>query len=607
MRRIRRIILGGFGLGLALVLSLPVALAEPEHADVRVLIDVSGSMKQNDPDNLRRPALRMMVGLIQPGTRAGVWTFAGGADELVARGQVDEAWKEQGALLSRRIDSPGQFTDIEGALRLAISDWRDTEPEYRRHILLLTDGMVDVSDQKDESLASRQRILDQLLPELKSLTVQVHAVALSDRADHELMQRLSAETGGWYQKVDAAAQLQKSFLRIFEKAGRPDALPLVGNKFEVDRSVREATVLVFRREGAKETRLIAPDGQAFAGSDIAAGVAWRRDEGYDLITIAKPAVGEWSLEADMDPDNRVMVVTDLKLQFGELPNRVAVGEALPVIAHLSNHGAVINQRAFLDLLTLHAEVGVADRRDSLAINDRGERGDRQAEDGYFSARLRRDHAEDALELRLAAESETFVRQRRHVLSVLEPLSVELIAEHADQPPGVRVTLNEGVVEPDADVQVWQESPGGTFMQLTTERNEEGGFVAPMIDPAMPLFARVLGKGRSGQVVERSYGPLFLPGFEARPEPLSEPVAEQPLPTEQQPEAETSSDDQVTIALFVSANVLLVSAGGLFWWLRRRRKREEITLVDDEGKGDLLDAALDIAIEEGAVGKEERAA
>ena len=48
----------------------------PDKNDVRVLIDISGSMRQNDPENLRRPALRMLAGLLQPGTRAGVWTFA---------------------------------------------------------------------------------------------------------------------------------------------------------------------------------------------------------------------------------------------------------------------------------------------------------------------------------------------------------------------------------------------------------------------------------------------------------------------------------------------------------------------------------------------------
>jgi len=56
-----------------------MALLSPAQAtknnDVRVLIDVSGSMKQNDPHKLRAPALRLLVGLLPEGSESGIWTF----------------------------------------------------------------------------------------------------------------------------------------------------------------------------------------------------------------------------------------------------------------------------------------------------------------------------------------------------------------------------------------------------------------------------------------------------------------------------------------------------------------------------------------------------
>ena len=45
-----------------------------------------------------------------------------------------------------------------------------------------------------------------------------------------------------------------------------------------------------------------------------------------MITIASPQKGEWTLQADVDPDNRVMIVTDLKLQTSEIPTHIAAGE-----------------------------------------------------------------------------------------------------------------------------------------------------------------------------------------------------------------------------------------------------------------------------------------
>ena len=95
-----------------LLLIAPHLLAQEERADVRILIDVSGSMKQNDPLNLRRPALRLLVGLLPSETRAGVWTFGRYVNMLIPLGQVDSAWKSKARKSSDSIASPGQFTNI---------------------------------------------------------------------------------------------------------------------------------------------------------------------------------------------------------------------------------------------------------------------------------------------------------------------------------------------------------------------------------------------------------------------------------------------------------------------------------------------------------------
>ena len=299
--------------GVLALLMWPVHAKAPDKNDVRVLIDISGSMKQNDPHNLRRPALRMLVGLLQPGTRAGVWTFAKWTNPLVPLAGVDEAWKKKALALSQQIKSPGAFTNIERVLEDATKDWSGRPTTHNRHLVLLTDGMVDVSKVAGESAASRKRILEKLLPHLKQLGVKVHTIALSDRADHELMKRLSGETGGWYQQVDGADQPKRVFLKVFEQVGKPEGVPLKDNRFTVDASVKEAAILLFREKGSPAPVLISPNGEEYKDSDLVAGVAWYKDQGYDLITVGSPARGEWSLRADVDPDNRVMIVTDLKL------------------------------------------------------------------------------------------------------------------------------------------------------------------------------------------------------------------------------------------------------------------------------------------------------
>ena len=73
-----------FGLvAICFVLSLPAGLNAqesddvqlPEQSDVRIIVDISGSMKDTDPDNLRQPAVRLLARLLPEGASAGVWTF----------------------------------------------------------------------------------------------------------------------------------------------------------------------------------------------------------------------------------------------------------------------------------------------------------------------------------------------------------------------------------------------------------------------------------------------------------------------------------------------------------------------------------------------------
>ena len=133
------------------------APAAPKQRDIRVLIDVSGSMKHNDPKNLRAPALRLLVNLLPKGTHAGVWSFAQYVNPLVPEGVVSEDWQRQGTEAAGRIHSRGLFTDIGKALAVATKGWEEKDPETARHLILLTDGMVDVSKTPGANAEARQR------------------------------------------------------------------------------------------------------------------------------------------------------------------------------------------------------------------------------------------------------------------------------------------------------------------------------------------------------------------------------------------------------------------------------------------------------------------
>ena len=256
--------------------------------DLRVLIDVSGSMKHNDPHNLRTPALRLLVGLLADGTHAGVWTFAKLVNMQIPHARIDQAWRADAMESAGTIHSRGLFTNIEQALRTSTWNWHQPDPHTQRTLILLTDGMVDVADNPAENNASRQRILTTILPALRTAQVTVHTIALSANADHDLLRRLSMETGGWNEQVDDAAQLPRIFSRLHEKAAQPNTLPLRDNRFTIDGSVREATILVFTGEQQPPVKLFPPGATPLTAAAPGEQVSWYRGPGYHLITVREP-------------------------------------------------------------------------------------------------------------------------------------------------------------------------------------------------------------------------------------------------------------------------------------------------------------------------------
>ena len=581
----------------------PLRAATPDYADVRVLIDISGSMRQNDPQNLRRPALRMLAGLLQPGTRAGVWTFARWTNNLVPVAEVDGAWKTRTRALSARISSPGQFTNIEAVLEKASADWQGEPAAHSRHLVLLTDGMVDVSKQAADNAVSRTRITDELLPRLKAAGVKVHTIALSDRADHDLMRRLAGETGGWYQQVAQADELQRVFLRMFEKVGEPDTVPLQDNRFVADGSVTEATVLVFRKPDSPPVLLRSPSGAEYSDSDLPAGIAWSRDQGYDMITIATPEKGEWSLQADLDPDNRVMIVTDLKLQTSEIPSHLAAGESIRVEAGLTNRGEPVTRQAFLRLLEVRADAMGPDDVRPQDLNDRGEGDDAKPGDGRYTLRYSEAQATPDVELLIAVDSPTFMREKRFRLVVHEPVSGS-ISDGAD---GLVLTVaaEPAVLQPGAQLDAWQEGADGQRIPLSLIETTAGQWTAWLSDPLAPSFVQVSGKSRLDNPIERTVGPILPDGVmppTGAAEPAAVPEAADPAPTQQaEPEAALVTDPAVEEAgwvmpaiLFVAFNLVLLIAAGVWLMLRRRR----VGVTSDP----VPEAKLEMPAEDGAAAR-----
>ena len=528
-------------------------LNQPLPADVRVLIDISGSMKKTDPQNLRKPAMELLVQLMPEGSQAGVWTFGQSVNMLVPHRPVDEDWIKRAASKSAGITSVALYTNIGAALEQGTYDRKKLSERYRNNIILLTDGVVDISPDADSNQRERSRILTELLPDLKAAGYLIHTIALSDAADQELMQALSLSTDGVFAVADTADELMSTFLRIFDQAVPAERLPLEGNKFLVDDSVKEFTVLTFRKANTAPTVLISPEGISYTSTNAEDQVNWFSTDNYDLVTVQQPVAGEWQLQADIDPDNRVTVVSDLQLQVTPLINNILVGQSLDLQFFFQEEKQRITSAEFLELLAMHAQI----KRHHDAQQWQIPLGKRHPPiDGVYQQSLTTFEEAGEYTVRVVIDGKTFQREFKHHVSVISPFNVTLEKVIEDQRVHYLVSVVPDtqlvdVANTRIDANIKNDAGVSESQPLSIDDQQQWRLrVTPTTESNYSIELTVSGKRNNGaefkEILPMQYF-IYPQGDDPiNPLPVIEepPATPEPLPeVAEEPEAETQGEPQ----------------------------------------------------------------
>lgn len=414
-------------------MTLPVVASSAENSsvtktnDVRVLIDISGSMKRTDPLNLRIPAMRLFTTLLPAGTRAGVWTFGEQVNMVVKHGPVDKAWKQSSKKNIKSINSSGLYTNIEEALKQATSDWKEVDDKINRNLILLTDGLVDISKDPQTNAASRKSIIEKYLPQLESVDVKINTIALSQESDQELLHKLASVSGGWFETIESADGLERLFLRMFEKVAQTDTLPMKNNFVKIDKSIKEVTFLIFRNDSSEKISLNTPSRKTLSSEDEHPDIQWHKENRYDLVTISNPEVGSWKINAELDPDNRAMVVTDLRLKSTVLPNTIEAGVPVSFNVHLEESGEIITRKEFLRFVRVKIQQhSDKDKEWILKLKDNGRGADEKRNDGIYSIKLKKTLLEGEHDVVVDLNGTTFKRSIRQTVRIIkDPVDVLL--------------------------------------------------------------------------------------------------------------------------------------------------------------------------------------
>lgn len=586
--------------------------------DIRTIIDISGSMKKTDPNNLRAPAMRLLVDLLPKDSKSGVWTFGQYVNMLVKHRVIDDGWKKEAKEKSNDISSVGLFTNIGDAMNTAGYDLDRLKPEYEPFFILLTDGMVDINKDPDVNKQEQDRILKELVPKFADAGVKLHTIALSDKADQDFLKQLSLSTGGMSTVAKSSDELLKAFVRLFDQSVPSEEVPLEDNKFLIDSSIEEFTALIFRKEGSQATQLVAPDESVINADSGDPDVTWHTDTQYDLITVKRPYEGEWILQAEADPDNRVTVVSDLTLQLEDIPPTIFSGEEIDVHAWFDSADGQVKEAEFLSLLDgtlqLTNEAGKSIQKE-IAVQTEGE-----YQHGFYE-KIRNLRRPGEFEISILVDGKTFKRQRSHRVEVLEPMAYDVSYDGVgDESLGIvsATPLLEGLDLEKTQVIAKVKAPDDSSLIASAELqlSQDGQkWVVQVVPTKGQGTYRVsldlnlaLETGKQFRIKPKPFDlqlPYFPEGYIA-PEPEPEPMEtikpkmdekklSMPEETtsvadampETEPKPEEPKEDNLFIFIMLAVLGLVASILGFLFYKLRSQKRIQAEIGSEEaGEGEL---------------------
>ena len=366
----------------------------------------------------------------------------------------------------------------------------------------------------------------------------------------------------------------------------PSDIPLLDNRFRIDYGVKEITFIIKRKPGTPSVILVRPDGsKLYVGKVTPPEVGWLALKDQDLITVRNPMPGPWQAIGEVDPDNRVRLLTDIRLESEPLPARLYQGERVKLQSRLLIDGAAPGAGYYLSDLGMTvklqqfndaAQSGEPIVEETLGhYLDDGKGLDEVPGDGVLTAEAVLDVPAGKYRALYSSGNQVFSRaQSQQVLLFPWPLSYTLDAPSGDI--GARLSLLIDADELDPASVVIQgkaiDSAGVSmaFNAVATEPRLGVDLSALKAAGQYRVEATLFGTTRLGREVQLQ---LPVKSFTIMPPPAPTPSAASPtsaaVPTQAKFE-ERESPVWLPWALGGGGLLLLLLGAGGFILLQKRR-------------------------------------
>ena len=436
-------------IGLA-VITHPVFANDQTPMDAVVIMDSSGSMKKTDPKELRKPAAKLFITLLEADDSLSVVSFSDNAYPVTFLTRLNtEINKNKALKATERISSKGVYTNLYAAIKKGLELLKDSHSNQHQPILILmSDGKMDVGN-KEKSAEFQQKIFTELLPEIKKHQIKIYSIAFTTDSDQTLLQEIAEATDGRYALAASDDVLHKVFAELFEQSKEPNMLPLTENQFIVDKSISEITIIANKKDDKSQIFLQTPTGERINSTFKNKNIKWFVSESFDMITLIKPEEGSWKILFS-DNDNKAYIVANIKLRSQFKYNPGQSSEAMVETWFIKDDKTITNNE-LLETLELKLEVENPEGNvEEITLS-------KQTDSGIFTAQFT-PKSSGIYAATVVAKSKTFQRQQffsfRAEVAETPVIKPEPIPEEPDTPeqkpepitePEV---ITEPVIEPE---------------------------------------------------------------------------------------------------------------------------------------------------------------
>ncbi|WP_305420864.1 TIGR03503 family protein [Photobacterium leiognathi] len=241
---------------------------------------------------------------------------------------------------------------------------------------------------------------------------------------------------------------------LFAWAQGNDQMTWLDNRFRVDPTIKQVSFMVKREEPSRPVILVAPDGSKYYSSRHPKNVSWYSEDDLDIISIDSPMAGPWQAIGRVSQDNRITLLSNLRLTADTLPQNLYQSEVLKFSAQLLQNEQPLTVRDFLERVKLRILFYpfIADEQvlpnnmlpEPTVIGDFADDGqdrDEKAGDGIFTLSLPVDVEPGKYRVVIKSMNGVFSRAlEQEVLVYPKPFSATLIKSHNPQDPHQLVVL-----------------------------------------------------------------------------------------------------------------------------------------------------------------------